>query len=84
MVVFGVQWGDEGKGKVVDLLVQDVDIVCCCQGGNNVGYIVVVDFVEYDFYFLFSGIINLNVIVFIGNGVVIYLFGLFEEVEKNV
>ncbi|KAK2117905.1 Adenylosuccinate synthetase isozyme 2 [Saguinus oedipus] len=68
-VVLRAQWGDEGKGKVVDLLAQDADIVCRCQGGNNAGHTVVVDSVEYDFYLLPSGIINPNVTAFIGNGV---------------
>ncbi|KAJ8366062.1 hypothetical protein SKAU_G00148930 [Synaphobranchus kaupii] len=65
-VVLGAQWGDEGKGKVVDLLAQDADIVCRCQGGNNAGHTVVVDSVEYDFHLLPSGIINPNVTAFIG------------------
>uniref|UniRef100_A0A4W5NJC8 Adenylosuccinate synthetase n=1 Tax=Hucho hucho TaxID=62062 RepID=A0A4W5NJC8_9TELE len=83
-VVLGAQWGDEGKGKVVDLLAQDADIVCRCQGGNNAGHTVVVDSVEYDFHLLPSGIINPKVTAFIGNGVVIHLPGLFEEADKNV
>ncbi|KAJ8387349.1 hypothetical protein AAFF_G00158450 [Aldrovandia affinis] len=83
-VVLGAQWGDEGKGKVVDLLAQDADIVCRCQGGNNAGHTVVVDSVEYDFHLLPSGIINPNATAFIGNGVVIHLPGLFEEAEKNL
>uniref|UniRef100_A0A8C0D691 Adenylosuccinate synthetase n=1 Tax=Balaenoptera musculus TaxID=9771 RepID=A0A8C0D691_BALMU len=82
-VVLGVQWGDEGKGKVVDLLVQATDIMCHCQGENNAGH-TVVDSVEYNFHLLPSGIINPNVTAFIGNGVVIHLPGLFEEAEKNV
>ncbi|KAM4729643.1 adenylosuccinate synthetase isozyme 2 [Anableps anableps] len=82
-VVLGAQWGDEGKGKVVDLLAQDADIVCRCQGGNNAGHTVVVDSVEYNFHLLPSGIINPKVTAFIGNGVVIHLPGLFEEAEKN-
>lgn len=83
-VVLGAQWGDEGKGKVVDLLAQDADIVCRCQGGNNAGHTVVVDSVEYDFHLLPSGIINPKATNFIGNGVVIHLPGLFEEAEKNL
>ncbi|CAL8362939.1 unnamed protein product [Boreogadus saida] len=82
-VVLGAQWGDEGKGKVVDLIAQDANIVCRCQGGNNAGHTVVVDSVEYDFHLLPSGIINPKVTAFIGNGVVIHLPGLFEEAEKN-
>uniref|UniRef100_A0A3P9I8Q1 Adenylosuccinate synthetase isozyme 2 n=1 Tax=Oryzias latipes TaxID=8090 RepID=A0A3P9I8Q1_ORYLA len=82
-VVLGAQWGDEGKGKVVDLLAQDADMVCRCQGGNNAGHTVVVDSVEYDFHLLPSGIINPKVTAFIGNGVVIHIPGMFEEAEKN-
>uniref|UniRef100_H3BDJ1 Adenylosuccinate synthetase n=1 Tax=Latimeria chalumnae TaxID=7897 RepID=H3BDJ1_LATCH len=84
VVVLGAQWGDEGKGKVVDLLAMDADIVCRCQGGNNAGHTVVVDSVEYDFHLLPSGVINKNATSFIGNGVVIHLPGLFEEAEKNL
>ncbi|CAI5696864.1 unnamed protein product [Oreochromis niloticus] len=82
-VVLGAQWGDEGKGKVVDLLATEADIVCRCQGGNNAGHTVVVDGKEYDFHLLPSGIINPKSISLIGNGVVIHLPGLFEEGDKN-
>nr|CAD7424414.1 unnamed protein product [Timema monikensis] len=82
-VVLGAQWGDEGKGKVVDMLATEVDIVCRCQGGNNAGHTVVVDSTEYDFHLLPSGIINPKCKSVIGNGVVIHLPGLFDELEKN-
>ncbi|XP_059814329.1 adenylosuccinate synthetase isozyme 1 A-like isoform X1 [Hypanus sabinus] len=82
-VVLGAQWGDEGKGKVVDLLATDADIVCRCQGGNNAGHTVVVDGKEYKFHLFPSGIINPKAISFLGNGVVIHLPGLFEEAERN-
>ncbi|XP_039208448.1 adenylosuccinate synthetase isozyme 1 [Crotalus tigris] len=82
-VVLGAQWGDEGKGKVVDLLATEADLVCRCQGGNNAGHTVVVDGKEYDFHLFPSGIINSKAVSFIGNGVVIHLPGLFEEAEKN-
>uniref|UniRef100_A0A3B3TYT7 Adenylosuccinate synthetase n=1 Tax=Poecilia latipinna TaxID=48699 RepID=A0A3B3TYT7_9TELE len=82
-VVLGAQWGDEGKGKVVDLLATEADIICRCQGGNNAGHTVVVDGKEYDFHLLPSGIINAKGISLIGNGVVIHLPGLFEEGDKN-
>ncbi|XP_072407185.1 adenylosuccinate synthetase isozyme 2-like isoform X2 [Chiloscyllium punctatum] len=65
-VVLGAQWGDEGKGKVVDLLAQDAELVCRCQGGNNAGHTVVVDSVEYNFHLLPSGVINKNATSFIG------------------
>uniref|UniRef100_A0A8C8FJH7 Adenylosuccinate synthetase n=1 Tax=Oncorhynchus tshawytscha TaxID=74940 RepID=A0A8C8FJH7_ONCTS len=79
-VVLGAQWGDEGKGKVVDLLATESDLVCRCQGGNNAGHTVVVEGKEYDFHLLPSGIINPKSIC---NGVVIHLPGLFEEAENN-
>ncbi|XP_055697715.1 adenylosuccinate synthetase [Phlebotomus papatasi] len=82
-VVLGAQWGDEGKGKVVDMLATDMDIVSRCQGGNNAGHTVCVKDVEYDFHLLPSGIINEHCISVIGNGVVIHLPGLFDELKKN-
>ncbi|XP_055587100.1 adenylosuccinate synthetase [Uranotaenia lowii] len=82
-VVLGAQWGDEGKGKVVDMLATEADIVCRCQGGNNAGHTVVVNGKDFDFHLLPSGIINENCKSIIGNGVVIHLPGLFEELAKN-
>ncbi|KAJ2953444.1 hypothetical protein O0L34_g1038 [Tuta absoluta] len=82
-VVLGAQWGDEGKGKLVDLLAVNSDIVARCQGGNNAGHTVVVDGKEFDFHLLPSGIINSKCTSVIGNGVVIHLPGLFEELKKN-
>lgn len=82
-VVLGAQWGDEGKGKVVDMLAGDVDIVARCQGGNNAGHTVLVGDKEYDFHLLPSGIINSNSKSIIGNGVVIHLPQMFEEIKKN-
>lgn len=82
-VVLGAQWGDEGKGKVVDMLSVNADVVCRCQGGNNAGHTVVVDGKEFDFHLLPSGIINEKSISIIGNGVVVHLPGLFEELAKN-
>ncbi|XP_012247260.1 adenylosuccinate synthetase [Bombus vosnesenskii] len=82
-VVLGAQWGDEGKGKVVDMLAMDADVVCRCQGGSNAGHTVVVDGAEFHFHLLPSGIINPRCTSLIGNGVVIHLPGLFEELESN-
>lgn len=82
-VVLGAQWGDEGKGKVVDMLALEVDIVCRCQGGNNAGHTVVANGTEFDFHLLPSGIVNEKCISVIGNGVVIHLPSLFEELSKN-
>lgn len=82
-VVLGAQWGDEGKGKVVDMLASEVDIVCRCQGGNNAGHTVVANGTEFDFHLLPSGVINEKCVSVIGNGVVIHLPGLFDEMAKN-
>lgn len=82
-VVLGAQWGDEGKGKVVDMLAGSSDVVCRCQGGNNAGHTVVVDEAEYDFHILPSGIINSTAVSVIGNGVIVHLGQMFEEIEKN-
>ncbi|XP_005186077.1 adenylosuccinate synthetase [Musca domestica] len=82
-VVLGAQWGDEGKGKVVDMLASEVDIVCRCQGGNNAGHTVVANGTEFDFHLLPSGIVNEKCISVIGNGVVIHLPSLFDELSKN-
>merc|ERR1712050_335097 len=80
-VVLGAQWGDEGKGKLVDLLAIDADLVCRCQGGNNAGHTVVANGVKYDFHLLPSGVVNDKTISVIGNGVVVHLPGLFDEIE---
>ncbi|GAV07988.1 hypothetical protein RvY_17755 [Ramazzottius varieornatus] len=82
-VIVGAQWGDEGKGKIVDLLAVKADVVCRCAGGNNAGHTVVVGSTEYDFHLLPSGVINAKCTSVIGNGVVVHLPGLFEEISKN-
>ncbi|KAL5008005.1 hypothetical protein ScPMuIL_013586 [Solemya velum] len=82
-VVLGTQWGDEGKGKIVDMLSSSADIVCRCQGGNNAGHTVVIGNKEYDFHLLPSGIVNPHCVAVLGNGVVIHLENLFDEIEKN-
>jgi len=82
-VVLGAQWGDEGKGKLVDLLAEHADVVARCQGGNNAGHTVIVGDKAYDFHLLPSGIIWPNCISLIGNGVVVHVPSLFEELEKN-
>jgi len=82
-VVLGAQWGDEGKGKLVDLLAENADIVARCQGGNNAGHTVVVDGKSYDFHLLPSGMVWPNCVSVIGNGVVVHVPGLFEEIQKT-
>ncbi|VUZ49419.1 unnamed protein product [Hymenolepis diminuta] len=80
-VVVGAQWGDEGKGKVVDMLSARCDVVCRCQGGNNAGHTVVVDDKKFFFHLIPSGIIHTNTMGIIGNGVVINLENLFGEID---
>lgn len=82
-VILGSQWGDEGKGKIVDLLSSTAEIVCRFQGGNNAGHTVVVDEKSFDFHLLPCGIINKDCISVIGNGVVVNLPQLFDELERN-
>ncbi|TPX72714.1 adenylosuccinate synthase [Spizellomyces sp. 'palustris'] len=81
-VVLGAQWGDEGKGKLVDILAQEIDVCCRCQGGNNAGHTIVVNGVKYDFHLLPSGIINEKCVGVIGNGVVVHLPSFFAELEN--
>ena len=80
-VVVGTQGGDEGKGKVVDLLGKHVDMVVRYQGGNNAGHTVVVNGKKTVLHLLPSGILNKDALCVIGPGVVLNPFVLFEEVE---
>ncbi|AQZ14596.1 ADE12 (YNL220W) [Zygosaccharomyces parabailii] len=80
-VVLGAQWGDEGKGKLVDLLVGKYDLVARCAGGNNAGHTIVVNGVKYDFHMLPSGLVNPNCQNLLGNGVVIHIPSFFNELE---
>ncbi|KAJ1974243.1 Adenylosuccinate synthase [Dimargaris verticillata] len=81
-VVLGTQWGDEGKGKLVDLLAQKFDICARCQGGNNAGHTIVVDGVKFDFHLVPSGLVNPDCHALLGNGLVIHLPSLFDEIAK--
>ncbi len=81
-VVVGAQWGDEGKGKVVDLLGKHVDMVVRYQGGNNAGHTVVVNGKKTVLHLLPSGILNKDALCVIGPGVVVNPFVLFQEVEQ--
>jgi len=80
-VVLGAQWGDEGKGKLVDILCDDVDVCARCQGGNNAGHTIVVEGVKYDFHMLPSGLVNAKCRNLVGSGVVVHLKSLFSELE---
>jgi adenylosuccinate synthase len=80
-VVVGAQWGDEGKGKLIDILSQDVDITVRYQGGNNAGHTVIVGDKEYIFHLIPSAILRPSKTCVIGNGVVIDPKALLEEIE---
>jgi adenylosuccinate synthase len=82
IVVVGSQWGDEGKGKIVDWLSDQADIVIRFQGGHNAGHTLVIDGVTYKLRLLPSGIVRKNKISIIGNGVVVDPWALLEEIEE--
>ena len=82
VVVIGSQWGDEGKGKIVDWLSSEADVVVRFQGGHNAGHTLVIDGVTYKLRLLPSGIVRKNKISIIGNGVVIDPWALLEEIEE--
>jgi adenylosuccinate synthase len=82
VVIVGTQWGDEGKGKIVDLLTGYADYVVRFQGGNNAGHTLVVDGKQYIFHLIPSGILYENKKCFIGNGVVLDPKVLLEEMQK--
>ncbi len=82
VVVVGSQWGDEGKGKIVDWLSSEADIVVRFQGGHNAGHTLVIDGVTYKLRLLPSGIVRKNKISIIGNGVVVDPWALLEEIEE--
>ena len=81
IVVTGTQWGDEGKGKIVDLLTENVDVVCRYQGGNNAGHTIIVNGIKYDLHSIPSGILRDNVVSYIGNGVVLDPVQLIDEIN---
>ena len=82
IVVVGSQWGDEGKGKIVDWLSEQADVVIRFQGGHNAGHTLVIDGVTYKLRLLPSGIVRKNKISIIGNGVVIDPWALLEEIKE--
>ncbi len=82
VVVVGAQWGDEGKGKIVDWLSEQADIVVRYQGGHNAGHTLVIDGVTYKLSLLPSGIVRGGKLSVIGNGVVVDPFHLCEEIER--
>ena len=82
VVVVGSQWGDEGKGKIVDWLSSEADVVIRFQGGHNAGHTLVIDGITYKLRLLPSGIVRKNKISVIGNGVVVDPWAFLEEIKE--
>jgi adenylosuccinate synthase len=81
VVVVGSQWGDEGKGKIVDWLSERADVVVRFQGGHNAGHTLVIDGVTYKLHLVPSGVVRPDKLAMIGNGVVIDPWALMEEID---
>ena len=81
IVVVGAQWGDEGKGKIIDILSRDADIIVRYQGGNNAGHTVVIGDREFILHLIPSGILRRGKLCVIGNGVVIDPEALLKEID---
>ena len=82
VIVVGTQWGDEGKGKIVDWLSSEADVVVRFQGGHNAGHTLVIDGITYKLRLLPSGTVRKNKISIIGNGVVVDPWALIEEIKE--
>ncbi len=80
-ILVGAQWGDEGKGKIIDVLTQEADVVVRTQGGNNAGHTVFLGDKKYVLHLIPSGILRKDKVCVIGNGVVIDPVGLVEEIK---
>ena len=81
VVVVGTQWGDEGKGKIVDWLSERADVICRFQGGHNAGHTLVIDGKVYKLHALPSGVVRGGKLSVIGNGVVLDPWHLVQEIE---
>src|SRR2546423_6724304 len=84
LVIVGAQWGDEAKGKLVDVLGSEADIVVRYSGGNNAGHTVITDGKEYKFQLIPAGILHPNVTAILGGGMVVCPKGLLEELDRTV
>ena len=82
VVIIGTQWGDEGKGKIVDLLTEKADYVVRFQGGNNAGHTLVVNGKKFIFHLVPSGILHPGKLCMIGNGVVLDPSVLIQELDE--
>lgn len=80
-IVLGTQFGDEGKGKLVDILTESADVCARSAGGNNAGHTIVANGITYDFHLLPSGLVNPKTVNLIGTGVVVHVPSLFSELE---
>mmetsp|Transcript_16917 Transcript_16917/g.21408 ORF Transcript_16917/g.21408 Transcript_16917/m.21408 type:complete len:527 (+) Transcript_16917:78-1658(+) len=80
-VVLGGQWGDEGKGKLVDILSQEYDVCARVAGGSNAGHTIVVDGKKYKFHLLPSGVLNKEAECIVGNGVVVHIPSFLNELD---
>lgn len=81
-VILGAQWGDEGKGKLVDIQSREAQICCRAAGGANAGHVVKVDGISYSFHLLPSGLMNPRCMNFIGSGVVFHIPTFFSELKE--
>ena len=81
LCVLGAQWGDEGKGKIVDWLSSRADVVVRYQGGHNAGHTLVISGVEYKLSLLPSGVVRPGKLSVIGNGVVVDPWALLKEID---
>lgn len=81
-LIVGLQWGDEGKGKIVDHLAQEVDYVCRFAGGHNAGHTIVADGKKYALHLVPSGVLNKDAINIVGNGVVLSPKDFIKELEQ--
>ena len=84
VVIVGAQWGDEGKGKITDYLARDAELVVRYQGGNNAGHTIVVDGSTHKFHLIPSGMLYVDKICVLGNGVVVDAEKLIEELDALV
>lgn len=83
LVIVGAQWGDEAKGKLVDVLGSESDLVVRYSGGNNAGHTVIVGQAEYKFHLIPAGILHTNVTAILGGGMVICPRSLLEELDRT-
>ena len=81
-ILVGAQWGDEGKGKIIDVLTEEADIVVRSQGGNNAGHTVITEHGEFKFQLMPSGILYPDCVCVIGNGVVVDPIVLLREISQ--